>query len=85
MSLSVLGIAALFFPKAYSQAAYQYQDTQYEGCATVDLQCFSEPIVPMDGPVSQYACEMACAGSDYAALFPRFATSYTTNVDSPQN
>lgn len=47
----------------------------YQGCAEVDLSHFTDPIVFSDGLLTHDACQLACEGQAYAALFAEYVPS----------
>lgn len=48
---------------------------EFHGCASVNLNGFSDPIVFLDGVLNPERCQKACHGQRIAALFAQYATS----------
>ncbi|POR32776.1 Uncharacterized protein TPAR_07023 [Tolypocladium paradoxum] len=63
--LAVLGVANVLAQLGHSTSAFTYH-----GCSSVDVSCFGSPIVFADGRLTPEACQAACLGHHFAALFP---------------
>ena len=61
----------LFILSALAQNAKSDPQYRYQGCAVVNLACFSNPVALNSGQLTHDACSQACQGSNYAALFPK--------------
>ncbi|KND86992.1 hypothetical protein TOPH_08357 [Tolypocladium ophioglossoides CBS 100239] len=63
--LAILGVANVLAQLDHSTSAFTYH-----GCSSVDVSCFGRPIVFSDGRLTPEACQAACLGHHFAALFP---------------
>ncbi|KAK2598069.1 Twinfilin-1 [Conoideocrella luteorostrata] len=63
--LVALGVNMVLGQSGHATASFGYQ-----GCASVDMSCFTSP-APLNGsPLTPESCQQACQGHRFAALFP---------------
>ncbi|PHH64749.1 hypothetical protein CDD81_4011 [Ophiocordyceps australis] len=63
-------LAIFGFLSVLAQTNHVTPSFTYVGCSQVDLSCFGSPAVIPDGRITPEACQVACKGHHYAALFP---------------
>lgn len=68
--LVILGVANVLAQFDHSTSAFTYH-----GCSSVNVSCFGSPIVFSDGRLTPEACQAACLGHHFAALFPEYVSS----------
>ncbi|KHN99741.1 twinfilin-1 [Metarhizium album ARSEF 1941] len=66
MLLLALGVAATVL----AQADHAIDSFAYQGCSSVDMSCFTPPVLLNDEPTTPEMCQRACQGHQFAALFP---------------
>ncbi|PTB66272.1 hypothetical protein BBK36DRAFT_1119005 [Trichoderma citrinoviride] len=63
--LAIIGVTGVV-----CQSAHNTADFSYQGCSSIDLACFGEPIAFSDSPVAPETCQAACRGHQFAAVLP---------------
>ncbi|PHH80742.1 hypothetical protein CDD82_1533 [Ophiocordyceps australis] len=63
-------LAMFGFLGVLAQTTHVSPSFTYVGCSKVDLSCFGSPVVMPDGRITPEACQAACKGHHFAALFP---------------
>ncbi|KAH0598428.1 hypothetical protein MHUMG1_03726 [Metarhizium humberi] len=64
--LLALGAAATVL----AQGNHAIDSFAYQGCSSVDMSCFTPPVLLSAQPITPEMCQWACLGHQFAALFP---------------
>ncbi|KAK8932668.1 hypothetical protein VCV18_001208 [Metarhizium anisopliae] len=64
--LLALGAAATVL----AQGNHAIDSFAYQGCSSVDMSCFTPPVLLSVQPITPEMCQWACLGHQFAALFP---------------
>lgn len=55
------------------QDAHKTPGFDYKGCSQIDPACFTQPMQLPNGRITPEACQIACAGYQFAALLNEYA------------
>lgn len=61
---------------AFAQSTHSISGFHYNGCSSIDISCFGEPVTFPDGCVTPEACQKACEGFQLAALLNEYVVLF---------
>lgn len=70
MGVSTLLVACGAAAMVLAQSDHANDGFAYQGCSSVDMSCFTQPVFLNGGPLTPEMCQQACQGHRFAALFP---------------